>query len=286
MKNLNLILAGILCIGLAFIGCQQEEFDQWSDTPANTRANEEPVITFDPDPAIANQTVTVNLEFGTCGSGQLQEEVPVGSGTWIQVVGMTAASAAVPDITYDFVPTLIGDCAYKFRAVVSGGPQCTAYTGAQPGVCLEVISPCDIQPGDYTTYSQGFYLASPVGQAFLIANWNNLGPVEIGCLAGTVTTYNTPEDIYNLDPGGGHDDVFRNQLITLILNSRINVDFDCLIVVDGPFSGMTVSDVIALANDVYGGCVVEPVGLLDLMDDINLNFHEGTVNNDVLTCCD
>jgi hypothetical protein len=49
---------------------------------------------------------------------------------------------------------------------------------------------------------------------------------------------------------------------------------------------MTVDELITLANDVYGGCTAEPAGLAALLDAINLNFHLGTVNNGVLTCCE
>jgi hypothetical protein len=151
------------------------------------------------------------------------------------------------------------------------------------GLCLDEL-PCDIQVGDYTTYSQGFYLAAPPGEAFLINNWGTLGPVVIGCDENT-TSYNTPASIYDLTTGGGHANVFRNQLITLILNSRVSADLDCLIVVDGAFAGMTVAQIIALANNVLGGCTAEPEGLLDLLDTLNKNFHEGTVNQEALTCC-
>jgi hypothetical protein len=50
---------------------------------------------------------------------------------------------------------------------------------------------------------------------------------------------------------------------------------------------MTVDQIIALANTVGtgGGCIAAPVGLGTLLDDLNHNFHEGTINNGLLTCC-
>lgn len=148
---------GMLIFAAFMLGCQKEDLVKIEspDATLGVRANAEPVITFNPDPGVVGQDVTVNLEFGTCGSGQLQEEVPPLSGNWVQVVGNTNASAADPDITYTFVPTTSGECAYRFRAVVSGGMGCTDYTGAQPGVCLEVVSDCPECFEDETGWSDG-----------------------------------------------------------------------------------------------------------------------------------
>jgi hypothetical protein len=170
---------------------------------------------------------------------------------------------------------------------VTGGPNCTLYTGAQPGVCLEVIQACNIQVGDYTTYSQGYYLSSPNGEQFLIDNWNNIGPVVGGCGSNAFNLLD-PEDVYSIPSGNSEGFNFRNQLITLIINSRINEDFGCLQVVGGAYDGMTVDQIIALANTVGTGvgCITAPAGLADLINNLNLNFHEGLVNNGLLTCCE
>lgn len=287
MKLRPLTFIGTFLIGMMIMtSCQKDEIANPNGiiTP---RANAQPVITYVPNPGIVNQLQTVNLEFGTCGNGQLQQEVPPFSGNWVQVVGNTNASAANPDITYTFTPTLIGTCAYRFRAVVSGGPGCTLFTGAQPGVCLEVINPCNIQVGDYTTYSQGFYMSSPTGLAFLTANWAGIGPVTGGCGSNAFNLL-TAAAVNALHPGNSEGFGFRNQLITLIINSRINDDFGCLQVVGGTYDGMTVDQIIALANTVGtgGGCIAEPAGLGDLLEDLNLNFHLGLVNNGLLTCCE
>ncbi|HEX5111323.1 MAG TPA: hypothetical protein VFV79_00640, partial [Saprospiraceae bacterium] len=218
-----------------------------------------------------------------------QEEVPVGSGIWVQRVGSTNATAGNPDIIYTFTPTTAGTCAHKFRAVVTGGPGCTAFTGAQPGVCLDVIELCNIEVGDYTTYSQGFYLSSPAGMLFLTNNWGDIGPTVAGGCGTNAFSYSTPAEVNAIHPGNSEGFGFRNQLITLIINSRINEDFGCLRVDDGgAFDGMTVDQIIALANTVGTGlgCIAEPAGLGELLESLNLNFHEGTVNNGLLTCCE
>ena len=291
MKKITFsILMSVMAItGMTlFISCQKDEIARPDNTNVITpRANAQPVITYVPNPGILNQLQTVNLEFGTCGNGQLQQEVPPFSGNWVQVVGNTNASANNPDITYQFVPTVTGTCAYRFRAVVGGGAGCTAFTGAQPGVCLEVINPCIIEIGDYTTYSQGFYFSAPPGESFLEDNWADIGPVTGGC-GSNAFDLQDPEDVYGIEPGNAEGYGFRNQLITLIINSRINDDFGCLQVVGGTYDGMTVDQIIALANTVGTGvgCIAEPADLGALLEALNQNFHEGTVDNGLLTCCE
>jgi hypothetical protein len=142
MKRIHITQLLAFLTMILIMSCAKDELLSPSNTNTKIteRANAQPVITFNPNPGVVNQPVTVNLEFGTCGQGQLQEEVPVGSGNWVPRVGNTPAGAGNPDITYNFTPTTVGTCAYKFRAVVTGGQNCTAYTGAQPGVCLNVVS--------------------------------------------------------------------------------------------------------------------------------------------------
>jgi len=283
---LSAVLSATLLL-LIITGCQKE--DALSPNGViSPRANAQPVITYSPNPGIVGQNVTVSLEFGTCGSGLLQQWNPV-TMLWDQVVGSTNATAANPDITYNFVPTTAGTCAYMFRAVVTGGPSCTLFTGAQPGVCLDVIEPCNIEVGDYTTYSQGFYMSSPAGLDYLEDNWGDIGPTVAGGCGSNAFSYSTPEEINAIQPGNSEGYGFRNQLITLIINSRINEDFGCLRVDDGgTYDGMTVDQIIALANTVGTGpgCIAEPEGLGDLLEAINLNFHKGEVNNGLLTCCE
>ena len=284
------LLSGIASLFLLLVllaGCQKEDGTA-PDGIITPRANAQPTFTFTPNPGIVGVPVLVALEFGTCGTGQIQEEVPVGSGNWIPRGGPGIASAANPDLTYVFIPEAAGTCAHKFRAVVSGGQNCTLFTGAQPGVCLDVIELCNIEVGDYTTYSQGFYMSSPTGLEFLEDNWDAIGPTVAGGCGSNAFSYDSPEDINAIQPGNSEGFGFRNQLITLIINSRINEDFGCLQVVGGAYDGMTVDQIIALANTVGTGvgCIAAPAGLGDLLNALNLNFHLGLVNNEVLTCCE
>jgi hypothetical protein len=224
---------------------------------------------------------------------------------WEEVVQFQCASNdAMVNVTLNTSGTYV----YRTRHnQTASGPcggsanNCSGFTGNQ--FCcfgIEAINPCDIQIGDYFTYSQGFYLNAPPGLDFM-EDHLDLFPIIIGCDDGTTTTYATPQSINDLETGAPNG--LRNQLITLILNAGINEDFGCLVVVEdacveyddddvcseevnSAFVGMTVDELIALANDVYGGCTAEPAGLAALLDAINLNFHLGAVNNGVLTCCE
>ncbi len=153
------------------------------------------------------------------------------------------------------------------------------------GLCVENEDLCNIEAGDYTTFTQGFYLQAPPGELYLTANWGTLGPVEIGCGENT-TTYSDPASVYNLVAGNNQGQNFRNQLISLTLNSRISDGIGCLRVLNGAFAGMTVDEILALANDVYGGCHAAVDGLEDIIDAINNNFDNGNSNDGVLTCCE
>ncbi len=126
-----------------FASCHKEEMTntRFTEDKLVPRANSQPTIGFNPNIAIIGQAVIVTLEFGTCGKAQLQEEVPAGSNNWVKRVGPTHASTAIPDILYTFTPGSIGNCSYKFRAVVTGGQGCTDYTGAQEGICLVTVNP-------------------------------------------------------------------------------------------------------------------------------------------------
>jgi hypothetical protein len=150
------------------------------------------------------------------------------------------------------------------------------------GVCE---TECNIQIGQYTTYSQGAFMSSPPGLAFMTAHWAQIGPVVSGGCGNNAFSYSSPAQINALAPGNSQGFGFRNQLITLIINARINADFGCLQVASGTYAGMTVDQIISLANTVGTGCSAAPAGLGALLEALNQNFHEGTLNNGLLTCC-
>lgn len=165
---------------------------------------------------------------------------------------------------------------------------------------------CNIQVGDYVTYSQGYYM-NPSPQTTPGKQWlldhPELGPVTIGCEEGNTETYTT-EQITMLGTGNStYPGVLGRQIITMTLNvnaSKLGLlgtetDLGCLTVVadgdaettlDDMFAGMTVNQILAEANNAWGECdsnysAEDLTAILKMIVD---NFHEGTVNGGLLTC--
>jgi hypothetical protein len=143
---------------------------------------------------------------------------------------------------------------------------------------------CDLS--GYQTRTQGYYMASPVGQAFVI---NNGFTATIGC-GSSITSY-TSAQIAALVPGDASaPGVFAKQIITLTVNLQSDAiwghELDCLHVVSGPFAGWTVAQVLAEANSVYGGCSFSHSAdqMNEIVTAINENFDNGTANTGILTC--
>jgi hypothetical protein len=155
-----------------------------------------------------------------------------------------------------------------------------------------LVPPCAAPPPPvcdltgYQTITQGYYMASPVGEAFVTDNGFT---ATIGC--GTNTTSYTSAEIIALTPGDASGPgVFAKQIITLTVNLQADAiwghQLDCLKVVGGTFDGWTVAEVLAEANAVYGGC--SSAHTVDEMNTIvtaiNENFDNGIANNGNLTC--
>jgi hypothetical protein len=207
---------------------------------------------------------------------------------------------------------------YVFRTKHNGNESCDGNDPpgpGDPGDCdfngnefccftIEVVEACAIDTGDYWTYSHGFYMQSPNGSTFL-NDHPELGPVMVGCdIPGTSTTY-TLEEIMAMDPGNSTPPgILVKQIITMTLNVSASAflgsgeDLGCLIVVadddplttiDDLFAGMTVDEIIAAANAYVGGCDTTTFSsgdLTEILAAIVDNFHEGTDNQGLLTCCE
>lgn len=195
-----------------------------------------------------------------------------------------------------------GNCD-NFNPPGPGNPgECTEFTGNN--FCcfvIEAIEACEIEIGDYFTYSHGFYMNSPNGADFLDAH-PELGPVTVGCEGGTETTYSLA-DIVAMDPGNSTPPgILVKQIITMTLNVSAalgtNDDLGCLVVVsdglaettlDDTFEGMTVDEILDAANAYAGGCDTTTFSsgdLTEILAAIVANFHLGTVNGGLLTCCE
>jgi Putative Ig domain len=168
-----------------------------------------------------------------------------------------------------------------------------------------------IVAGQFTTYTQGGWGAPPHSNnpgALLTAKFTTVYPGGSVAIGGTLKlTFTSALSIINFLPQGGTPGklaasatnpttsaagVFAGQVLAL----QLSVDFSNkgitsaglanLKVVSGPAAGLTVTQVLALANSVLGGAA-PPTGFTisdinTVIDAINNNFDGGTSNNGYL----
>lgn len=136
------------------------------------------------------------------------------------------------------------------------------------------------------------------------------GGLTIGCGANTITLTSTLA-VQNFLPSGGTPSLLSgalvnplsgnpgNTLASQLIGVALAVGFDAyddnfsssgdalgdLEILSGPHAGMTVSEFLAYANQVVGGCI--PGSVTDLngtASAINENYDNGTVDNGYLSC--
>jgi len=168
----------------------------------------------------------------------------------------------------------------------------------------------------YTTYSKGGWGSpsnSTPGQ-YRDNNFDAAFPngLTIGCANGSFT-FTSAQAIEDWLPSGGGSavlpagnivnpsaDVFSNNFADQLIAAILNTGFDAydedlgasganlgnLTYASGTFAGMTINSVIAIANDVIGGCSTAYTGtqLLSAMEAVNLSFHEGADNSGAFNC--
>lgn len=194
MKTISLSSIAFACLCL-FNSCtkdssQVQQQDSLSLSSArvaapgtNINGNDDVVpemtITYNPNPGIVNQPVTITGTFtGTnipnCGKLQLQQYV---DGNWVAVAGAkTEVTTTVHELTYTFTPTIAGVDAYEFRLhyVASG---CNGFKeGKSDGFPLTVIELCQgltmtgsatAEPAEPGTYLFTVtYVVNPCGLQF------------------------------------------------------------------------------------------------------------------------
>lgn len=170
------------------------------------------------------------------------------------------------------------------------------------------ICDCEIVAGDFRTQSKGGWGATPNGDnngQYLYDNWEAIGSLSIGC-NGQIMSFTNAEEVSVYLPNGNPASApFNSNLATQTLALSISLAFDtyisefsasdaslgCMVVnTDDPdlslFNGMTVTDLIVLANDIIGGCSIDfsDDQMAAIIEAINLNFHDGNTNNGYLTC--
>lgn len=113
----------------------------------NTDVSPTMSISFNPDPGVQGQTVTVtgylDPQAGetapTCGKLQLQQW---DGATWVAVGSQVDVSASVTSVSYSFTPTLVGNDVYKFQVhFIKGG--CSGYANTfSSEFLLDVVPAC------------------------------------------------------------------------------------------------------------------------------------------------
>jgi len=168
----------------------------------------------------------------------------------------------------------------------------------------------------YTTYSKGGWGSpsnSTPGQ-YRDENFDAAFPngLTIGCANGSFT-FTSAQAIEDWLPSGGgaavlpagnlvnpSADVFSNNFADQLIAAMLNTGFDAydenlgasganlgnLTYASGTFAGMSISSVIAIANDVIGGCSTAYTGtqLQGAMEAVNLSFHEGAASSGAFNC--
>ena len=191
-------------------------------------------------------------------------------------------------------------CEGFYELIVTDGRGCmdtvwTGFIGCRPGDC-----------GPHKTFTQGGWGAVPNGNnpgVYLHANFDAAYPsgLTIGCGDNTLSFFSAQE-ITNFLPEGGTPNalpsltVLTGQLVAASLNvgfDAYDADFAGSDVALGDmftdaaeFEGMTLSDILAAANEVIGGCsdAFSYASLNAILTTINENFDNGTQDNGHLTC--
>ncbi|MFN0031665.1 MAG: hypothetical protein ACKVOR_05860, partial [Flavobacteriales bacterium] len=173
----------------------------------------------------------------------------------------------------------------------------------------------DVSPCDYKTYTQGGWGAPANGNnpgVYRNANFAAAFPsgLTIGCAANNALTLtsaqavqdflpsgSTPSALPNdmTNPGNSYNNVLAGQLVA----ATLNVGFDAYdanfapaagqlgnqIIGNGTFAGMTINQLLAIANNVIGGCsnAYSFSSLNEALTSINENFNGGS-NGGFITC--
>ncbi|MFM7727963.1 MAG: hypothetical protein ACKO7B_14780, partial [Flavobacteriales bacterium] len=181
---------------------------------------------------------------------------------------------------------------------------------------VELTYEDEIEDCRYTTYSKGGW-GSPSNSTSGQIRDENFATVfpnglTIGCSVGSFLFTNAQAIEVYVPSGGGaavlpagvtpnpSADVYSNNFADQLIAATLNTQFDAalpsfglsqgtlgnLTFASGTFAGMTVNSVIAIANDVIGGCstAYSGVELSAAMEAVNLSFHEGGPSSGALNC--
>ena len=226
-----------------------------------------------------------------------------------QIIRPRASLSACDEVTFSFRVRGGGN------ATVAGEVTSTSLSYVLRDLCPPV---CSIEIGDYRTQTRGYWRNNN-GKAYL-AVYYSLFPLTIGC-DGNQQPFNSVEDVeIFLESGLANgtpavlplSGTLGAQVLTLLINvkadeadadfgaaasllSSLKVEIDEDDILAHPewaaltgWNGKTVSEILAIAQDVLGGCSesVTPSEANAIVTAINENFDNGTVDNGLLTCGD
>jgi hypothetical protein len=167
------------------------------------------------------------------------------------------------------------------------------------------------------TQTQGGWGAKPSGNnpgTYLHANFAAAFPsgLTVGCNAGHWVKYTSAAAITEFLPAGGQPSVLtanatnpadksiKNVLIGQVTALALNVGFDVfdpnfgsgsnslgsMLIGSGPFANKTVSEFLAIANGVLGGCsnAYSPSDVNETATKINENYGDGNTDKGFLLC--
>jgi hypothetical protein len=169
--------------------------------------------------------------------------------------------------------------------------------------------------GQLRTQTPGGWGAEPNGNnpgTYLHANFAAAFPagLKVGCNGGYTISMTNAQAITNLLPTGGQAQVLKassvnpaeikNVLVGHLIALTLSVGFDNhdadfgqggvylgdMVIGSGLFANMTVSQFLAIANNVLGGCsnAYTPKQITEVATLINENYTDGIVDNGYLVC--
>ena len=197
----------------------------------------------------------------------------------------------------------------SYSVTVTDANGCTATDDVE---VLFIECPCDT----LRTQTMGGWGAEPNGNnpaTYLHANFDAAFPTDlvVGCVGGETLTLTSAQAVTDflvstgpkvaldqsyVDPGASYGNNLASQLVA----ATLSVGFDYndpsfgqgsqnlgdMIILDGPFQGWTVNQLLAEANNALGGCgsAYTFTQLNDALDAINNNYDNGTSDDGFLGC--
>ncbi len=220
--------------------------------------------------------------------------------------------------TFNFVPSsdTLSCADYTGFEMATASDLCgdafVTFSESSETITIEVVGNGDC--GQFRTQSVGGWGGSSNGGpgSYRDANFASAFPngLTIGCGSNflVLTSAQAVEDYL---PAGGSSAVlpagtltnptnYNNQLASQLVAAVLSLGFDAndpnfgpsngylgdQVYASGPFQGMTVSQVVTIANQAIGGCTQQYnlVELADALAQLNLNYEGGIVNNGAFVC--